>query len=523
MFNFLLVFILLIAGVNFASPNLDSLLVQSIGGQTALDSLKHITSFRAEGNVNLNGQSGRFYELFASPDYFYLKISLGNIVLVQAYDGHNAWQKDHNGRVSELVGYEKKALLSNIFFESSSYLLPDRIEGGSKYLGQKEYDGQKFHEIAFYPLYQDTVRVLIDMESGLRRYMFDKLDNMESISELGDYHSVGGVLVPYYSHTSFKNVPLFTSLETERIELNIHIDSSMFAMPTDLVNDYRFNDSVASITIPFEYRLGHIWLKATINGVKKVWFIIDSGSSANIFHTSAIANLNLHKEGSLPVAGITGYEEVDLVRPDSISIGSLTLLNQIAGSMDLSMFDGSLNDNQEFGGILGHDFLSRFPVMVNYSESTLTVFNPDGFEPPQGGDVVDFQLTMLIPTISGELNGIKGEFMVDLGNAYGLVLHRSFVDRYHLEEKLDDINDNPSGLGGVGGRIDGKTAYADSFRFGNTILQSPRVVLPDRGQGISGSEHFAGNIGNMILENFCVLFDYNTNRLIFYDSSVESE
>ena len=525
MYRWLLIILFAIVSTTATAAefNLDSLLVQSVGGPAALDSLHCVSSFRAEGVVDLNGQAGRFVELFSAPDYLYLEVKIGSIVLVQAYDGHHAWQKDHNGRISELSGYERKALLSNIYFESFSYLLPDRMEGRYEYVGQTEYDGQKYHEVIYYPLNEDTVRVFFDPVSGLRQLMFSKLDNLSSTSQMGDYRDIGGILIPHFSHTSFEGVPLFTSLETENFELNVDLDSSVFIMPVSAVCDYHFADSTESIKIGFEYRFGHIWLPATINGVKKIWFILDSGASANFFHTSAIADLNLPREGSLPVAGMTGYEEVALVRSDSISIGSLTLLNQIAGSMDLSMFDGSLSDNQELGGILGYDFLSRFPVMVNYRESTLTVFNPDSFIPPPGGVTVDFHLTMLVPTISGELNGIKGDFMVDLGNSFGLVLHNSFVDRYHLEEKLDDISYNPGGLGGVGGRIGGKTAQAATFKFGSILLQSLRVILPDQRQGLSGSEQLAGNIGNMILENFIVLFDYKSNRLIFYDSNMEVE
>ena len=215
------------------------------------------------------------------------------------------------------------------------------------------------------------------------------------------------------SKTTFVGVPLFTSLHAEKVTFNVAIDTSIFNKLSTTVTDFRFGGTAKSVTVPFEYSYGHIWLPVTINGKLKCRFILDSGASANFFHTSAIADLNLPREGSLPVAGMTGYEEVALVRSDSISIGSLTLLNQIAGSMDLSMFDGSLSDNQELGGILGYDFLSRFPVMVNYRESTLTVFNPDSFVPPPGGVTVDFHLTMLVPTISGELNGIKGDFMVE--------------------------------------------------------------------------------------------------------------
>ncbi|MBU8932966.1 MAG: retroviral-like aspartic protease family protein [candidate division Zixibacteria bacterium] len=518
MFRCFVLALFILISADASATNLDSLFIKSVGGKTAFDSLQRISSFRAEGTINLNGQAGRFVEIFSAPDRLYLEVAIGSVVLIQAYDGHQAWQQDHNGRVSELTGYEKDALLSNIYFESFSYLLKDRMKGTCEDLGELEYDGMKYHQVAFYPLNNDTVRILFDPDDAMRRYSFSKLDNLRSISQMGDYRFVGGVAVPHFVHTSFEDIPLFTSLETDSITLNIEIDQSVFSMPARAVADYSFADSSASVRIGFEYRLGHIWLPATINGTKKVWFILDSGASANIFHTATIADLNLPVEGSLPVVGMAGYEEVQLVRSDSISIGALTLYAQVAGSMDLSAFVRSVPHKQELGGMLGYDFLSRFPVLIDYRDSSLTVFDPQAFELPPGGIAVDFNLTMLVPSVTGELNGIKGEFIVDLGNAFGLILHRNFVDKHHLEEVLDDVKTNPVGMGGVGGAIGSKTAFAATFRFGEISLQSLRVMLPEEGLGLAGSEELAGNIGNMILENFQVLFDYEGRRLVFYEN-----
>ncbi len=169
------------------------------------------------------------------------------------------------------------------------------------------------------------------------------------------------------------------------------------------------------------------------------------------------------------------------------------------------------------GGMLGYDFLSRFPVLIDYSDSSLTVFDPDGFERPIGEIAVDFDLIMLIPSVKGKLNSIEGDFLIDLGNAFGLILHRNFVDKNNLEELLDDVQTNPGSIGGVGGQIAGKTAFAATFRFGDILLPSLRAMLPDEGLGLAGSEELAGNIGNMVLENFRILFDYERSQLVFYE------
>ncbi len=158
------------------------------------------------------------------------------------------------------------------------------------------------------------------------------------------------------------------------------------------------------VTVPFSYRNGHIYVVATVNGVKKGLFILDSGCSATIFHDEFVKGMNLLPAGSMPAKGVGGYESVALLRSDSIQIGPVTLFRQIGGSSDLSGI--GKGDTIPFGGILGYDFLSRFPILIDYHGETLTLFDPAQFSPPEGGTEVPFTLTMQVPTVKASLFGI---------------------------------------------------------------------------------------------------------------------
>ncbi len=214
---------------------------------------------------------------------------------------------------------------------------------------------------------------------------------------------------------------------------------------------------------------------------------------------------------------MAGYEKVDLIQTDSLVIGGLVLLSQVGGVMDLSLVGSKRSaEDLPFGGLLGYDFLSRFPVLVDYASNSLTVYNPDRFQPPLGGIEVPFDLTLQVPTVKAELNGLPGLYLVDLGNAFGLIVNREFSRTHDLLAKLSDIQDLPHEIGGVGGGLSGKSAYAASFAFGDIRISDLRVLLPDSGSGLAGSVELAGNIGNMVLSQFRVLFDYRSQRLIFY-------
>jgi len=498
--------------------NLDSLLIASIGGHEAYDSLQHLTSFRAEGAVNLNGQQGRFVEYFVPPTLFYIKVTFEDFSLVQAYDGQTAWQTDQNGKISELEGFEKREMLKNIYFESFAYLWPGRLSGDREYQGRTVKDGQTYHKVAFYPLNTDTVLAYYDYRTGLRKLMVSRMDNIKTLTYIDKYKKISGILFPFYSKATAEGILLSSEFEADTVELNARIDTSIFSIPAGKITDYHFPTGKQQMEIPFQYKAGHIKLLVTINGRKKVWFILDSGASANIYHKPVADELNLPVVGTLPARGISGFENVEMVKTDSIAIGQLTLYNQMAGSLDLSLLERKGIDGEDFGGLLGYDFISRFPVMINYQESMLVVYNPNHFEPSEGGVEVGFHLTMQVPTVRGELNGIPGDFLIDLGNAFGLIIHHRFVKLHNLDRELDDIRDNPSTFSGIGGDLAGKTAFAATFQIGDILIQSLRVILPDSSSGLTGSDQLAGNIGNLIMENFKVLFDYGNSRLIFYDT-----
>lgn len=500
-----------------ASIDLDSLLVETIGGREAFEKLATVTSYHADGTVIINSQKGHFVMEYAHPDRVYLQVSIGELSLVNAYDGKTAWQRDFNGAISQLGGFEERELVKQAYFQSYSYLYDDRLAGGREYRGVDTIDDRACHVVALFPLYVDTVLVYVDVETGLQFLSVSRLDDLETRSYSEAYRLVGGIMMPFISRAEAVGAPIVSEFLVDTVVLNPPVDSLLFQMPAVGRKDFRFPDSVSRVTIPFEFKAGHIYVKATINGKKKVYLILDSGASANIFQESVLADLNLPVVGSVPARGIGGYREVSLVRTDSISIDQLTLLNQVAGMANLPIAGPGGTDGIPFGGVLGYDFLSRFPVMIDYDKQLLTIYDPERFELPEGGSQIPFHLTMQVPTIRAELIGLPGDFLVDLGNAYGLVLHRSFVDKHGLDSLLGNIQPLAQSMVGVGGSVSGSSAFAASFAFGDIRVQSLRVILPEAGDGLTGSEELAGNIGNLLLKRFGLLFDYNSSRLVFYE------
>lgn len=517
----LLSFLLLPAApVSAQEINLDSLLIESVGGQAAYDTLKQVESYQITGEMALNGMPGSFTIYWVAPDLFRMEVDFGQFSLVQAYDGNIAWQRDLNGRVNELGGYEEKELLKQIYQQSFAYLFDGRVPGSVSYGGRETLDGRDYHVVYLQPLNDDTVKVYLDTENARQYLSISRLDNVTTRTVSSDYRTVHGVLMPFYSEASVEGVPMRSEFQMNEVMFNVPIERSLFTNEEVMPADFRFPANQTSVTLPLRYSKGHLYVEVLVGGTRRLLFLLDSGASTNLFDRNAVQGLNIEEIGSIAAKGVAGYDEVTLVRTDSMVIGDLTLYSQVGGMLDMSaLTEGGLDPGTtelKMGGVLGHDFLSRFPILIDYQAQTATVFNPDGFVPPDSGADVPFHATQGIPTVAAALVGVSGDFIIDLGNPYGVVLHPHFISENDLESRLDDIRELSGGVGGVGGSARLRSAFAATFGFGDIRIQSLRVLLPEGSVGLTGSEEIAGNIGNTVLEGFRVLFDYAGDRLIFY-------
>jgi hypothetical protein len=123
---------------------------------------------------------------------------------------------------------------------------------------------------------------------------------------------------------------------------------------------------------------------------------------------------------------------------------------------------------------------------------------------------------MSVPTVTATLEGIEGDYIVDFGNPFGLIIHPLFAEQSGLVEKLENVRDVGMVLGGIGGQVGGRTGDAELFRLGEVEISDLTVLLAEGAGGLTQSEELAGNIGNLVLQNFRVLVDYSHRRMILY-------
>ncbi|MCH9024943.1 MAG: aspartyl protease family protein, partial [candidate division Zixibacteria bacterium] len=418
---------------------------------------------------------------------------------------------------SELSGYEKNEMINNLYLLSFDYLLNQNSSRNCVYVEAISDDTGDYHQIICYAIENDTLKFVFREDNSRLEFFASTIDNIPIHTSMQNYKKFEGVYFPTKTITTSPEVPIRAEINIESVKFDLDLESGLFSLPELKFSDYNFPKDSVSITVPVKYSRGHILVRLKINGSKFGWFILDTGASASFYDRKFVEGMKLESFGKLPAMSLGGFQSLELTKFDSISVGPVTLYNQTAGVMPLDALSGQIQKKMTFGGLLGYDFFVRFPLLINFRRQTLTIFNPEKFEIENSRRAIPFHLTMMVPTVKATVNGVKGDFLIDLGNAFGLIIHQNFGRRLASAGQLKIDSSSSTYLGGVG-----KGAAGSKISISNLMLEDFEIrvsegLLADSGSGMAGSRYISGNIGTMILENYQILFDYANSRLFLFE------
>ena len=476
-----------------------------------IEQAKKINSLKQTGTMQMAGMLGSCEIYFKAPNKVYVAIDLGIIESSEGYDGATAWMKDQNGRVEEITGNEKKRIISNTYLTGQSYFLTDRMPGWSRLLKDTLMGELKYGIFIALPEGGDTIRLFQNMQTRRIEIVLEYIDEIPIYTYLSDFRVVDGVEIPFAGRTESSLPQLNSVMQFSEINVNIPLDDTIFQMPTTQPVDYFFPKSSDSVIIPMKYLRGHIFLEAEVKGKKNVFFILDSGAGLNVIERGFAGELGLTISGNISAKGVAGYESTAVAMLDTLTLNDVRLFDQRVAVIGLS--DLSLEAPGWLGGLLGYDLLSRFPFRIDYGRGELILYNPERFVPPDSQYAVDLEFTMKAPVVTAEIDGHSGKFVVDLGNALEIILHKSWVDKYNLEAGFSDIKEMAGGIGGIGGSARARAAVGNLFRLGTVEVKTPRLLIAAGNLGVFRSTELDGNIGNQMLQKFSILMDYSRKKL----------
>ncbi len=502
--------LLLLTWMNFCfSQNLDEILKKHLDALGGKENLMKVKTQYGEAKMKVGGLEGKSRLWWKEPNRMRQEAVLSIFKRFIVCDTNNCWMKDQNGKVRELVGYEKEKMYQEIYFETYAYLFPERGKGSIKLMGEAE-EG-KYYVVEITPEGGEPRKLFIDRSTYLIDKYEEPMDEETVTVFLSDFRAIDGIMTPFKARQTTGKPQYDIYIETEQMLMNPALSDTLFFKPKEGGKDYRFTTS-ASTRVPFELVSNHIYLKVKINGSSPLSFLLDTGAGANCLDLTIAQKLGIQTIGKVEAKGVGGSADASFLQVDSIVVGNLTLLDQKMASIQLSplgRFDG-----MEIDGILGYDFLNRFVVGIDYVNQMLSIGEPDSFAYSGAGEKIPITIEGNTPQLIAKVDGeYEATFRIDTGSRSSLDLHAPFVREHDILKKYPKYVEAPGGFG-VGGASKVVIGRIKSLQISNFVISSPVCGFSLAEEGAFATTKSAGNIGGGILKRFMVVFDYARNQMI---------
>lgn len=224
--------------LNAFGQTAEELVAKNLQAKGGVDKIKAIKSVRMSGNFDAGGFKATVAQYSKRPDMVREMFTVQGMTQVQAYDGSSGWQiSPFGGRKDpELLGEDDVRGLSEDA-DIDGPLVDAQAKGNKiEYLGHDQVDGDdayklkvtlKNGDIFYYYLDPDTY-----IEIQIEKQQFIRGSVRESITMLGSFKPVNGVMYPYFIESGPKNNPdQRGKITITRIDANVPIEDSEFKMP----------------------------------------------------------------------------------------------------------------------------------------------------------------------------------------------------------------------------------------------------------------------------------------------------
>jgi len=227
-------------GIFAQAQTADELVSQNIQAKGGIEKIKAIKSARMSGKLYVQGITANMGQENMRPNLVRETTSLQGMTAIIAYDGTTGWQIQpfQGHKDPELMGEDDlRDLLLDADFDGP---LVDYKEKGNtvEYLGHDIVDGDdalrlkvtlKNGDVIYFYLDPDT---FLEIRKDVQEFIRGSI--RETVFEMGSYKPVAGVMYPYSIAQGTKANPGSQTTTIEKIEVNVPIAASDFALPASL-------------------------------------------------------------------------------------------------------------------------------------------------------------------------------------------------------------------------------------------------------------------------------------------------
>jgi hypothetical protein len=318
-----------------------------------------------------------------------------------------------------------------------------------------------------------------------------------------DYRAVAGRRLPFSIVRSDGNNEERITIDTYRLLRRAPADSYAAPRQPDDLTIPAAGTTVAATAFP------QLEIAASING-RPMHFLFDTGGHS-ILSPDAARALGLTPVGGTRSGGSgAGTLEEQFTRVKELRIGDAVLRDQFFSILDLGYSTFERGAQPPLDGLLGLEVVERFIVRLDYRAGTMTLLPRDQAPTCRSGWVAA-RFSDDMPTIEGQLDGIRAPFTIDTGNNGSLQLYAHWLQQAGVAARYNRGVEAVSY--GAGGPSRNWVNYAQSFAVGGGTVRYPMIRTTDDKGGVALSVSEAGNLGTNILANYTITFDYGRSRI----------
>jgi len=226
--------------VFFASASaqtVDEIIAKNIQARGGIDKLKAVKTLRMTGKINEGGFRATVTQENRRPNKIREEFIIQGMAEVEASDGKTTWQ------VSPFEGRKDPNLVSAD--DAKGLLESADIDGQLVDYRNKDHRAELIGHDSFEGT--DCYKIKLTMANGDVRYYYIDTDTFLELKIetertirgtvqygeiiLGDYEQVNGVYYPFAFDQGEKGSQFHTRVTIEKVEVNVPIDDSRFAMP----------------------------------------------------------------------------------------------------------------------------------------------------------------------------------------------------------------------------------------------------------------------------------------------------
>ena len=265
-------------------------------------------------------------------------------------------------------------------------------------------------------------------------------------------------------------------------------------------------------TINFKLFRNMVIVPVHINGRGPFNFILDTGVGQMLITDPALSDsLKLQTQRKIKISGFGEGADIDaFITPElNVTMQGLKSHNVVAAVLKKDIFGLSNYAGVHIHGLLGYEFFSHLAVKVDFTDTTVVVFNSGSFKGFSHGATMPITVEANRPYIQTTITRDDGsqtlsKLIVDLGAGHALTLENVQNKALYSPKFIADGN-----LGfGIKGVINGSVGRIKALDLGRYKLKDLIVSYPEDRFTSDMSIPRDGNLGIEALKKFTTVFDY---------------